>query len=54
MITIHSNHRIRGDQHLPAREPVARVGDQIANGPVPVIEVEFIDLPNRLPVGALD
>src|SRR5450759_5008227 len=42
---IHGGQRIRGDQHLPARKPVSCVGDQIANRPVLVIEVEFLDLP---------
>ena len=42
----HAVQRIRGNEHLPAREPVSRVGDQIANGPVPVVEVEFFDLPD--------
>ena len=30
---------------MPALEPVTRVCHQIANRPVPVIEVEFFDLP---------
>jgi hypothetical protein len=44
-ICIYGTQRIRGDQHLPAWEPEAGVRDQIANGPVEVIEVEFNDLP---------
>src|SRR5664280_2449715 len=39
----HGDPRIRGNQHLPARKPVSCVGDQIANRPVLVIEVEFLD-----------
>jgi hypothetical protein len=46
----HRGQRIRRNQHLPAREPVSRVCDQIANGPVPVIEVEFFNFPDRFPV----
>jgi hypothetical protein len=37
---------------MPAREPVSSGGDQIADGPVPVIEVEFFDLPD-FPVEAV-
>ena len=40
--------RIRGDQHLPARKPVSCVGDQIANRPVLVIEVEFLGRPDDI------
>jgi hypothetical protein len=44
--------RMRRNQHLPARKPGAGVGDQIADGPMPVIEVEFFDLPD-FPVEAV-
>jgi len=44
--------RMRGDQHLPAREPASCFCDEITDGPVPVIEIEFFDLPN-FPVAAV-
>ena len=53
VIGIHSHQRIRGDQHLAAREPSSRTGDQIADGPMPVVEVEFLDLPDGLLLGGL-
>lgn len=41
---------MRGNEYLPAPEPVARVCDQITNCPVQVIEVEFLNSPDpRLP-----
>src|SRR5665648_170794 len=49
---IHSDQRIRGDQHLLTREPVSCFGDQITNCPVVVIKVEFFD-PPYFPVGAV-
>jgi hypothetical protein len=44
LLAIYCDQRIRGNQHLPVREPVSGVCDQITNGPLPVIEVEFFDL----------
>ena len=41
---IYKTECIRGDQHLPARKPVACVGNQVPNRLVMVIEVEFFDL----------
>jgi len=43
---------MRGDQHLSARKPVSRVGNKIANRPVPIVEVEFFD-PSYFPVEAV-
>jgi hypothetical protein len=34
------------DQYLSTREPSARIGDQIANNPIFVVEVEVSDVPN--------
>src|SRR5664280_6182 len=42
---IHSGQRIGRDQYLRAGKPVSCVGDQVANRPIVVIEVEFFDLP---------
>jgi hypothetical protein len=49
---IYANQRVGGNQHLPAGEPGSRVGNQIANGPVQVIEVELFDL-SYFPVEAV-
>ena len=49
---IHGGQRIRGNQHLPVREPGSGFCNQIADGPVPVIEVKFFDLPD-FPVEAV-
>ncbi len=46
-----SRQRIRGDQDLSLLEPVSRVGDQVADRPVVVIEVEVLDAPD-VPVEA--
>jgi hypothetical protein len=43
-VCVYAIQRVWGDEHLPAREPVACVRDQIANDPVPVIEVEFLQV----------
>jgi hypothetical protein len=37
---------MRRNQHQATREPSASVGDQIANGPIFIIEVEVSDAPN--------
>ena len=45
-VAIYGDQRIWGNQHLSADKPVAGVGDEIADCPMPVIEVKFFDLPN--------
>ena len=35
---------IRGEQHLSARQPRARIGHQVAERPCFVIEIEVLDL----------
>jgi hypothetical protein len=40
---VDSDKRIRLDQHLPACEPSSRFGDQITDGPVPIIKIEFLN-----------
>src|ERR1017187_1834134 len=43
---IQCDQRIRRDQNLPIREPGSGFCAQIANGRLPVIEVEFLNLPD--------
>ena len=38
--------RMRRNQHLATAQPSAGVGDQIANGPIFIVEVEVSDVPN--------
>jgi hypothetical protein len=52
LFRVHRPHRIRGDQYLATGQPGSRVGDQIANRPVLVVEVEFLDLAD-FPVAAV-
>ena len=40
------------DEHLHPRQPVSRVGDQIADRPERVVEVEIFDLSNLSVEGA--
>jgi hypothetical protein len=42
---IHCGQRIGRDQYLRAGKSVSGVGDQVANRPIVVIEIEFFDLP---------
>ncbi len=51
LFLVHGDQCIRGDQHLPAGQSVPGVGNQIANRPVLVVEVEFLDRPD-VPVAA--
>jgi hypothetical protein len=48
----HGDQRVRRDEHLPVHEPVSRVGDQVTDRPVAVVEVEFLHLPD-FPVAAV-
>lgn len=53
LFPVHGAHGIRGNQHLPAREPLLRVGDQIPDGPVPIVEGGLLDHA-RFPVAAME
>jgi hypothetical protein len=52
LLGAHGTERVRGQQHISSREPVACIGDQIADNPVLVIEVELFD-PSNFTVEAI-
>src|ERR1044071_5157114 len=45
-LRIKTTQRVRRNQHLAVGQPSTGVGDQIANGPGFVVEVEVSDVPN--------
>jgi len=50
---VHGHQRIWGEQYVASRKPVAGLGDQIANGPMAIIEVEFVN-PSYFTVEAIE